>query len=93
MTQAHSAQSGTARLAAVAELVRIATRVADIGADHGRLACSLLESKRSPHCIATDRDELALAALRRLAALRFPTGNLEIRGGDGCSRIHRIYST
>jgi tRNA (adenine22-N1)-methyltransferase len=83
MTQRNAAGSGSTRLAAIAELVPGGTRVADIGADHGRLAAALLESNRVPHCIATDRDELALAALRTLAGRRFPAGNLEIRGGDG----------
>ncbi len=73
----------SARLAAVAALVPAGTRVADIGTDHGRLARHLLESGRSPHCIATDRDQRALAALRPLVARLFPAGNLEVRYGDG----------
>ena len=72
-----------ARLAAVAELVPESARVADVGADHGRLALALLASGRVASCLATEATPARLARLAASVA-RHPLGSrLELRGGWG----------
>lgn len=72
-----------ARLAAVASFVPAGARVADVGADHGRLAAALVQSCAASACVATE------ATPPRLARLAAGLGNhgfgerLQLRCGDG----------
>lgn len=77
------------RLEDVAQLVRPGEVVADIGCDHGQLACSLAASGRSPTVIAIDvnADPLANAVLAiERAGLG---GRVEARLGDGIGALTR----
>ncbi len=66
------------RLRALADQVLPGGPLADIGADHGYLARSLLQEGHIPRAILVERSAGPISQLRRL---RLP--NLEVRGGDG----------
>lgn len=75
------------RLAAVASFVPAGARVADVGADHGRLAAALLQSCAASACVATEATPPRLA---RLAARLGDHGfgeRLQLRCGDGLSPL------
>ncbi|HEX6852791.1 MAG TPA: class I SAM-dependent methyltransferase [Candidatus Polarisedimenticolaceae bacterium] len=65
------------RLAAVASLVPEASRVADVGCDHGELARELLRSARASFVVASDVVRTARAA----------GGEVDWRVGDGLSPL------
>lgn len=75
------------RLDAVASLVRRGARVADVGTDHGLLACRLVRGGRVAYCIASDRSRPALAAARQRLWALARGGNLELRLGDGLAAL------
>lgn len=56
------------RLAAVAAMVRPGVAAADIGTDHGYLACALAAEGRCPRCYACDLREGPLAAAEKTIA-------------------------
>lgn len=71
------------RLQAAAALVKDAHTIADIGCDHGRLSCVLLQSGAASYAIATD---ISMASLQKAAGLCALTGlqeRMETRLGDG----------
>ncbi|MCF0149774.1 MAG: SAM-dependent methyltransferase [Firmicutes bacterium] len=73
------------RLDTAAELLAGCRVVADIGCDHGRLCCSLLQHHSVQRCIAAD---ISLPSLEKAAVLSNKLGlsdRLEIRPGDGLS--------
>ena len=75
------------RLAAVASFVPPGARVADVGADHGRLAEALLRTGVARSCVAT---EASPARLRRLAERLGDHGlggRLSLRCGDGLAPL------
>jgi tRNA (adenine22-N1)-methyltransferase len=77
-----------ARLAAIAALVPTsAALVADIGADHGRLACALLTSRPGLRVIVTDVSADSLAKARRLLAARELTARADFRVADGLQAL------
>jgi tRNA (adenine22-N1)-methyltransferase len=70
------------RLAAVAEAALPASRIADVGTDHGLLPVRLLLAGRVSFAVATERTEPRLASARRLAAKHGLAG-LDLRAGEG----------
>ena len=70
------------RLQAVLELTPRGEPVADIGCDHGRLACALLQ-RGAPWVTAVDISEPSLEKARRLADTLTLSGRIIARQGDG----------
>ena len=82
------------RLSAAAELAREALTgmerpvAADIGCDHGRLCCALLQRDARARCIASDVSVPSLAKARSLARLTGLWERIDFRIGDGLSVLH-----
>lgn len=75
------------RLAAIAEMLPTCTTVADIGADHGRLALALLQRNKTKQVIISDISEASLAKAQLLAA-RCKAGNKVIAAlADGLQHL------
>lgn len=75
----------TARLRAVLSLVPPGSRVADIGADHARLATALVAEDRARAVVATEVDRLPSPPRGALARSR---GRLLLRRGPGLTPLH-----
>lgn len=75
------------RLAAAADMLSGLGTVADVGCDHGRLACALLQSGAIRRCIAIDISAASIEKCARLAALVGVSDRLELRLGDGLSAL------
>ena len=76
-----------ARLAVVAELASGAVTVCDVGCDHGKLACWLVETGRAERAIATD---ISLPSLKKAEVLAEHLGVsdlVETRAGDGLDPV------
>ncbi len=76
-----------ARLAAVAELASGSATVCDVGCDHGKLACWLVETGRAERAIATD---ISLPSLKKAEVLAEHLGVsdlVETRAGDGLDPV------
>ena len=71
------------RLACAMELLAGANVVADVGCDHGRLACALTQSGAAEKCVAIDVSADSLEKARRLAERVGVSGRVETRLGDG----------
>ena len=71
------------RLAAAAEMLSASSIVADIGSDHGRLACALCQRNRLVHVIAADISGESLNKCARLAEHVGVLSRIELRVGDG----------
>ena len=71
------------RLQAVADFVKAGRPAADIGTDHGYLALALIQSGKTPHAIAVDKNEGPyLAACRTIQGAGMEQ-EIEVRLGDG----------
>ena len=75
------------RLQAVADFVTPNRTAADIGTDHGYLALFLVQSGKSPHVIATDKNEGPCQAACRTIQGTGMEDRIEIRLGDGLQPI------
>ena len=75
------------RLACAMELLGGAKVVADIGCDHGRLSCALVQSGRAESCIAVDISAPSLKKAEQLAAQLGVSGRVETRLGDGLAPL------
>jgi len=75
------------RLAAVVDLVPVASTVADVGTDAALLPRMLLEAGRIRRCIASDHNETSLATARRLSERHLDSGSLELRGATGLQAL------
>lgn len=75
------------RLTAAAQLVRRGGVVADIGTDHGLLACYLVESGTCPKVYACDINPLPLEKAREAAARAGLSGRVETVLTDGLSGL------
>lgn len=73
------------RLEAAAALLTGAATVADVGCDHGRLACALVQRGMCTRCIASDVSAPSLAKARALARLTGVQERIGFRTGDGLS--------
>ena len=71
------------RLTAVAGLVPSGARVADVGADHGRLARALLGLPSTPGVVATEATAARLARTARLLGDSAEDPRLSLRAGPG----------
>lgn len=76
------------RLEAALSLLKGRAVVADIGCDHGRLCCALLQRDARARCIATDVSVPSLAKARSLARLTGLWERIDFRIGDGLSVLH-----
>lgn len=77
----------TPRLKTIASLIPAGARVADVGADHGRLPVWLLEQGSVETAIATDIAAGPLEAARRTAQRHKLTHRLSLRQGDGLAPV------
>jgi tRNA A22 N-methylase len=75
------------RLACAIELLAGARVVADIGCDHGRLSCALIQQNISQRCIAVDISEASLKKANWLIRQTGVEDRAETRLGDGLSPI------
>jgi tRNA (adenine22-N1)-methyltransferase len=75
------------RLSCAIELLSGARVVADIGCDHGRLSCALIQQGAARRCIATDISELSLRKAERLARQTGAENRVETRLGDGLNPL------
>ena len=71
------------RLNCAMEMLSGARVVADVGCDHGRLACALVQSGAAEKCVAIDVSADSLEKARRLAERVGVSGGVETRLGDG----------
>lgn len=76
------------RLQAAADLLSDRDTVADIGCDHGRLSCSLLQQNACKRCIATDISEASVQKTIALSAHVGVTDRIDVRLGDGFLPLH-----
>lgn len=77
----------TARLRAVAEMVRPGSRVADIGTDHALLPVWLLQSGRCPAAVASDIGEGPASSARHTVETAGLTARIAVRVGDGLAPV------
>ena len=75
------------RLQSAARQVRMGSRLADIGTDHGYLGIYLLQSGAARHVIACDLRKDPLENARRNAKLFGVDGEMELRLSDGLEKI------
>lgn len=75
------------RLACAMELLGGAKVIADIGCDHGRLSCALVQSGRAERCIAVDISEPSLKKAEKLAVQLGVSNCVETRLGDGLTPL------
>jgi tRNA A22 N-methylase len=75
------------RLDCAIELLSGAQVVADVGCDHGRLSCALIQRNLVQRCIATDISEPSLAKAERLIRQIGLRDRIETRLGDGLSPL------
>ncbi len=71
------------RLKAVAAFVKPGYTAADIGTDHGYLAIRLVQSGKSPHVIAVDKNDGPFNAACRTVEDAGMRDSVEVRLGDG----------
>ena len=71
------------RLECAIELLSGVRVVADVGCDHGRLSCALIQRNLAQHCIAIDISEPSLRKAERLARQIGADDRIETRLGDG----------
>lgn len=76
------------RLACAIELLSGARVVADVGCDHGRLSCALIQQGAASRCIAIDISEPSLKKAERLARQTGVDDRVEMRLGDGLTPLH-----
>ncbi len=75
------------RLACAMEMLRGAKTVADIGCDHGRLSCALVQQGDVERCIAVDISAPSLKKAEQLAARVGVADRVETRLGDGLQPV------
>ena len=75
------------RLHCAIELLRGANTVADIGCDHGRLCCALIQQGAANRCIAVDISAPSLLKADRLIRKTGLGDRVETRLGDGLSPL------
>lgn len=75
------------RLSAAIEMLQGSDTVADIGCDHGRLSCALIQQHAAKRCIAVDISRPSLDKARMLADYTGLADRVETRLGDGFSPI------
>lgn len=75
------------RLSCAMELLNGARVVADIGCDHGRLSCALVQTGAAKQCVAIDISADSLEKARRLAERIGVSGRVETRLGDGLAPL------
>ena len=75
------------RLSYAMDLLNGASTVADIGCDHGRLSCALVQARKASRCIAIDISEPSLNKAARLARQICVEDRVETRLGDGLTPL------
>ena len=73
------------RLLAAAELLGRQRVIADIGCDHGRLSCALLQRDACDRCIAADVSAPSLEKAKKLSGFVGVANRIDLRCGDGLS--------
>ena len=75
------------RLACAMDMLRGSQMVADIGCDHGRLSCALVQQGVAVRCIAVDISAPSLKKAEQLATRVGVADRVETRLGDGLEPI------
>jgi tRNA (adenine22-N1)-methyltransferase len=75
------------RLDCAIELLSGARVVADVGCDHGRLSCALIQREQASRCIAIDISEPSLKKAERLIRQIGVQDRIETRLGDGLAPL------
>ena len=75
------------RLDCAIELLSGAQVVADVGCDHGRLSCALIQRDLASRCIAIDISEPSLKKAERLIRQIGAQARIETRLGDGLAPL------
>lgn len=75
------------RLSCAMELLSGSRVVADVGCDHGRLSCALVQRKLAERCIAIDISEPSLRKAERLSKLVGVEERIQTRLGDGLAPL------
>ncbi|MEN6636093.1 MAG: class I SAM-dependent methyltransferase [Clostridiaceae bacterium] len=75
------------RLSCAIELLGGARVVADVGCDHGRLSCTLIQQEIAQRCIAIDISEPSLQKAERLIRRVGLQERIETRLGDGLKML------
>lgn len=75
------------RLLCAMELLAGARVVADVGCDHGRLSCALVQQDPQVRCVATDISEPSLKKAESLARRIGAQNRVETRLGDGLAPL------
>ena len=75
------------RLSCAIELLSGARVVADVGCDHGRLSCTLIQQEIAQRCIAIDISEPSLQKAERLIEQIGAQDCIETRLGDGLKML------
>ena len=76
------------RLSCAIELLSGANVVADVGCDHGRLSCALVQREIASKCIAVDVSAPSLGKAVRLARQVGVEDRVETRLGDGLAPLN-----
>jgi tRNA (adenine22-N1)-methyltransferase len=76
-----------ARLAAAAELFPVCKVGVDLAADHGKLACYLVQSKKCEQVIASDISPVSVEKMNHLVNKLGLNESISVRQGDGWSVI------
>lgn len=74
------------RLNAIASLV-LGRRVCDVGSDHGKLACYLVQTGRAEYVVATDISAPSLRKAERLIEDTGLSDRITVRVGDGLAPV------
>lgn len=75
------------RLSLALDMLSGSSSVADIGCDHGRLACALVQQQAAARVIATDIAEAPLQRARELVSRTGLEASVELRRGDGLGAL------
>ena len=75
------------RLAAVASMVPVGSRVVDVGTDHGKLPVVLLANGQAEHVLAVDISAKALAGAAHRVESHGLAGRMEARLSDGLAAV------
>ena len=75
------------RLAAVASMVPVGSRVVDVGTDHGKLPVVLLANGQAEHVLAVDISAKALAGAAHRVESHGLAGRMEARLSDGLTAV------
>lgn len=75
------------RLSAISEFVKQDAKIADIGADHGKLPIYLMQEKKISYAVAVDKNEGPLFSAKENIVRAGLSERIELRLGDGLKSL------